>query len=66
MYAIEIEAKDTYVLDEFAHARLRDTTTAEDLYSISCGVLSTAGAVHFQQPYWSIDEYEHRRIGHKL
>ena len=54
MYAIEIEAKDTYVLDEFAHARLRDTTAAEDLYSIPRDVLRRARDVHLQERNRSI------------
>jgi hypothetical protein len=39
----------THVLNESTHAALRQATTTENLYSIAGGVLSTSGAVHFEE-----------------
>ena len=43
------KGRGTYVLDEPAHTRLRNTTSAENLHSVDSSLLCRSRAVHLQK-----------------
>jgi hypothetical protein len=49
----EMARPATHLLDEAAHSRPGDSTSAENLYGIPRGFLCCLSGVHFQQGNWS-------------
>jgi hypothetical protein len=66
MQVIVVESKMTDMFNELAHSRLRNTTTAENLYCVSGSLLGRGSSIALQECDLTIMKVGKEWVGNKV